>query len=451
MNTEIVETVNRFAGSAERFARSRRFLAGGVSSGLRAVAKPLPLFFASGEGPRLLDVDGNSFIDYTLAWGPLILGHCHPQLTEALTRQLATLQQVGAQHDLEWQVAEMICRVVPCADKVIFSNTGTEAVQAAIRLARAYTGRVRVIRFSGHYHGWADNALVGYRPQPDAVDATRLALPAEGVNPSVLDEVIVLPWNDLQAVESALLLHGAQIAAIITEPILCNSSCLMPAPGYLEGLRDLATRFGVVLIFDEVITGFRVELGGAQELMGVTPDLATFAKAIAGGLPMSAVAGRQEIMQLVEQRRVVHAGTYNGNAVSLAAAQLVLSVLEENEGKALKRLRRIGERLISGLRELAAEAGLPVLINGVGAVFHLSFTTENRMHDYSDTLRVDTAMRDRFVGLMLDRGVYLLPDGRWYISTVHTEAEVDETLRVAAGVFQQIADEAKALAAEGSE
>ena len=435
---EVTNTHEQFSGSAERFARSRRFLAGGVSSGLRATAKPLPLFFASGSGSKLVDVDGNSFIDYTLAWGPLILGHCDARLTSALSLQLGTLQQVGAQHDLEWQVAERICRLVPCADKVIFSNTGTEAVQSAIRLARAYTGRTRIIRFAGHYHGWADNALIGYRPQPNESNASQLALPSAGVNPSSLEEVIVLPWNDMGSVEHALLEYGEHIACIMTEPILCNSSCLMPAPGYLEGLRKLADRFGVLLIFDEVITGFRVALGGAQELMGVTPDLATFAKAIAGGLPLSAVAGKQKIMQLIEQRKVVHAGTYNGNAISLAAAHLVLAVLEGNNGEALKSIRQRGERLMTGIREAAEEARIPVLLNGVGAVFHLSFTRESEMRSYSDTLKINAVMRDRFIQLMLDAGVYLLPDGRWYVSAAHTDVDVDATLRIVAKVFNQL-------------
>jgi glutamate-1-semialdehyde 2,1-aminomutase len=430
---------DKFRKSIERYERSRHVLAGGVSSSLRATAKPFPLFFASGAGANLRDVDGNSFIDYTLAWGPLILGHCDARLTEALTRQIATLQQVGAQHDLEWQVAEQICKTVPCADKVLFSNTGTEAVQTAIRLARGYTGRNRIIRFEGHYHGWADNALVGYRPQLQEHGSSQLALPSAGVNPAVLEELIVLPWNDLEVVERALKLHGQQVAGMITEPILCNSGCLKPKPGYLEGLRELATRFGVVLIFDEVITGFRVARGGAQELFGVSPDLATYAKAVAGGLPLSVVAGRQEIMQLVEQRKVVHAGTYNGNPLSLAAAHVVLGILDENGGSVLAEIRLRGETLMQGLRDLARATGLSVLVNGVGSVFHLFFTNQKGMDTYADTLHADLGMRDRFVQGMLDAGILLLPDGRWYISAAHTEDHVKTTLKCVAELFEQLA------------
>jgi glutamate-1-semialdehyde 2,1-aminomutase len=415
----------RFARSCELFERSKRYLSGGVSSGLRAASKPIPLFFQSGSGSHLIDVDNNRYIDYTLAWGPLILGHCDPGLNEVVTRQLGLLQQVGAQHELEGRVAEQICRLVPCAAQVVFSNTGSEAVQIAIRLARAHTGRQKIIRFEGHYHGWLDNALVGYRP---AACSSPPSMPTEGMNSGVLDEMIVLPWNDLAAVEAVLEQEGAQVAAVITEPILCNSGCLMPLPGYLEGLRNLTTKYGAVLIFDEVITGFRVALGGAQALFRVTPDLATFGKAIAGGFSLSAVAGSREIMRLIEQHRVVHAGTFNGNPVSLAAAGEVLSRLESRSGLLIEQVKRTGEHLIAGIRSFSRERGIPILINGVGSVFHLSFTSREKMVSYRDTLDSDLPMRDKFIEAMLEAGIYLLPDGRWYLSAAHTEEDIEATL-----------------------
>jgi glutamate-1-semialdehyde 2,1-aminomutase len=421
-----------FSESSQAFLRSRRHLSGGVSSGLRAMSKPLPLFFRSGSGSHLIDLDGNSFTDYTLAWGPLILGHCDPELNQAVIEQLSVLQQVGAQHALEWEVAEQICRLVPCAEQVIFSNTGSEAVQIAFRLARAYTGRKKIIRFEGHYHGWLDNVLPGYHPDPAD------KLPSEGMSQGALDEVIVLPWNRLDVVESVLRQQAGEVAAIITEPILCNSGCVMPQPGYLEGLRELATRFGALLIFDEVITGFRVALGGAQALFGVTPDLATFAKAIAGGFPLSVIAGKREILQLVEARRVVHAGTFNGNPVSLAAARAVLIRLERNSGAVLNEIRDTGSNLIEGIRRLASEMRVAVLINGVGAVFHLSFTSIGSMKDYRDTQSADSHLRDEFLEAMLDAGIYLLPDGRWYVSTAHTLEDVEATLQAVQTAFSQL-------------
>jgi glutamate-1-semialdehyde 2,1-aminomutase len=421
-----------FSDSSQAFQRSRRHLSGGVSSGLRAASKPLPLFFRSGSGSHLTDADGNTFIDYTLAWGPLILGHCDPETNNAVIRQLSVLQQVGAQHDLEWQVAEQICRLVPCGDQVLFSNTGTEAVQIAFRLARAFTGRPKIIRFEGHYHGWLDNVLPGYRPDPTN------KLPSEGMGQGVLDESIILPWNRLDAVENVLKQKSEQVAAIITEPILCNSGCVMPQPGYLKGLRELATSYGTVLIFDEVITGFRVALGGAQALFGVTPDLATFAKAIAGGFPLSVIAGKREILQLVEERRVVHAGTFNGNPVSLAAAHSVLARLEHDSGSVLNNIRDTGNMLIEGIRKIASKMRIPVLVNGVGAVFHLSFTSKESMMEYRDTLSADNQLRDRFLEAMLELGIYLLPDGRWYVSAAHSREDVETTLQAVQTAFSKL-------------
>jgi glutamate-1-semialdehyde 2,1-aminomutase len=428
----------RFAMSGELFEKSKLYLSGGVSSGLRAASRPAPLFFQSGKGSQLIDVDGNAYVDYTLAWGPLILGHCDPALNNAVIRQMGILQQVGAQHNLEWQVAEQFCQMVPCADQVAFSNTGTEAVQIAIRLARAHTGRRKLIRFEGHYHGWIDNVMTGYRPDPASLLTGVYEPPTAGMNTTALDEVVILPWNDLNAVKCALEQHGEQLAAILTEPILCNTSCLLPLPGYLEGLRRLSTEYGVVLIFDEVITGFRVAPGGAQALYGVTPDLGVFGKALAGGFPLSAVAGRRDIMRLIQDRRVAHAGTFNGNPISLAAAHEVLTRIHQDAGALLRRIGQTGETLISGLTELAKGHGVPLLINGVGSVFHLSFTPRSTMANYRDSLDCYVQQRDKFLEAMLNAGVYLLPDGRWYLGAAHTAQDVETTLGQADQCFSTL-------------
>lgn len=256
-----------FPRSAQLLETSRRFMAGGVSSQIRGAAKPLPLFFQSASGSHLTDVDGRTYIDYALAWGPLILGHGHPAIVEAVERQLKKFAIVGAQNELEIMVAEKICKMVPCAELVAFSSTGSEVVQMALRVARAFTGRRKFIRFEGHYHGWHDNVLAGSRPQ--RVDGKWENLPyTEGANTAAADEVIALSWNDLPALEATLDARHKEIAAIITEPILCNCSCLMPSAGYLAGVRELATRYGVLLIFDEVITGFRVSPEEPRRFMG---------------------------------------------------------------------------------------------------------------------------------------------------------------------------------------
>jgi glutamate-1-semialdehyde 2,1-aminomutase len=298
----------------------------------------------------------------------------------------------------------------------------------ALRLARAHTGRRKFIKFEGHYHGWHDNVLISFHPDLNSQKGYQPVPVAGGQSNSVLNDICVLPWNDLKRLENTVEKHHQDIAAIITEPILCNSSCLMPVPGYLKGMRDLCTRHGIVLIFDEVITGFRVAPGGAQDLFGVTPDLATYGKAVAGGFPLSVVAGRKDIMRLIAEHRVLHGGTFNGNPISLAAAEASLKILAGQRGAALKRIKNTGESLIQGIRELAVELNVPILINGVGAVFHLSFTDRQEMHNYRDTLDCSIEARDEFVKGMLQSGVYLLPDGRWYVSAAHSVRDAEKTL-----------------------
>jgi glutamate-1-semialdehyde 2,1-aminomutase len=422
----------QFPGSLKLFLESQKYLAGGVSSGMRAAAKPLPLFFSSAAGSHLRDVDGNDYIDYTLAWGPLILGHSHPAIVAGVGAQLKICQLLGAQHELEIQVASKICDLVPGAERVIFSNSGTEAVQVALRLARSFTGRRKIIRFEGHYHGWMGNIQTGYRPSPNLP----VAQPGGNGIPAV-EDIVVLPWNDLHAVEAVLQTRAEEIAGVITEPILCNTHSLMPGAGYLQGLRELTQRYGVVLIFDEVITGFRVALGGAQALFAVTPDLTIMGKAVAGGFPLSVVGGRLDILDLVAQQKVPHAGTFNGNPISLAAARATLETLQAEQGRALEQVRQNGERLMQGIGNSAQAAGVPILINGIGSCFHVAFSRRSEMRNYRDTLDSDLAARDEFLLAMLAAGVYLIPDGRWYVSVAHTEKDITQTLDIVHKVFTQ--------------
>jgi glutamate-1-semialdehyde 2,1-aminomutase len=421
----MTENVMRFPNSAQLFSEAQRYLAGGVSSSMRAAAKPMPLFFSSGLGSRITDVDGNQYIDYTLAWGPLILGHSHPAIVSAVGKQLQLCQTLGAQNELEILVAQKICEMVPCAELVAFNNSGTEAVQAAFRLARAFTGKRKIIRFEGHYHGWLDNIAAGYRLNP--AEGLRESA-TQGSGNQYAADTIILPWNDLQALEMAVQQQGNEIAAIIMEPILCNTSCLLPTSEYLRDARKLATQSGVVLIFDEVITGFRAALGGAQQLFDVKPDLATFGKAVAGGFTLSVVAGRWDIMDLISQGKIMHAGTFNGNPICLAAADATLNVLSAKQGAALQHIRKLGDLLMNGIRSLAESSGVPLLINGISSSFHLSFTTRSKMQNFRDSLDADMSIRDQFLEWMLLEGIYLMPDGRWYVSAAHTEEDVGRTL-----------------------
>jgi len=422
------------AGSLARFERSRRSLAGGVASGIRRAARPYPLFFESGQGSRVTDVDQNSYLDYGLAWGPLILGHSPPEVVEAVGRQVRRGFTFGAQHDLEYAVAERLTSVIPCADAVCFATSGTEIVQVALRLARAATGRRVVLKFEGHYHGWSDGVLVSYHPTAEQIAASNGAPIPVSLGQLPADDTLVAEWNDSAAVERLFAQCGDDIAAVICEPILCNSGCIPPDPGFLERLRSITHDRGALLIFDEVITGFRVHLQGAQGLYGVEPDLATYAKAIGAGTALSALAGKARYMDLIASGRVVHAGTLNGNPIALAAAEAALDILARDNGAVYAHLMRRGERLRSGLEKLLRARGHEVVTSGVGSVFQLSFMPR-RAHTYRDTLSADAAQYSDFAIGMLDEGILLLHDGRWYVSIAHTDADIDFTLSAAARVL----------------
>lgn len=409
------------------FIRSRQSLAGGVSTALRRTARPHPLFFTHGQGPLLYDADGNHYLDYTLAWGPLILGHAHPAVNAAVARQVELGHTFGAQHELEFQAAELFCGSIPCAGIIAYANSGTEIVQVALRLARAVTSRPLYLKFEGHYHGWDDSVLVSYKP-----DAAQLA--AGGPTPVGLGQrphpnVVVARWNNPESVEAAFAQHPGAISAILCEPLLANSGCIPPEPGFLEFLREAATRHGALLIFDEVITGFRLALGGAQEFYRVTPDLATYAKAAGGGLPLSVLAGASEYMEWIADSRVVHAGTLNGNPIALAAAKATLQFLRHSGHQLYDAMHARGNRLRQGLLNVFARHAIPAKATGEGVCFqiHLQDATPR---EYRDTMAHNKALYSDFLLALLDEGILALPDGRWYLSAAHDDATIDSTLTI---------------------
>ncbi|MFN7933329.1 MAG: aspartate aminotransferase family protein [Bryobacteraceae bacterium] len=429
--------MDRYAKSRAMLARAAKSLTGGVSSPFRAKA-PVPLFFADAEGPRLTDVDGNSYIDYALAWGPLILGHKHPALVDAMRRQAEKPHNYGAQHDLECEVSERIQELVPCADLVAYSSTGSEAVAAVWRIARAATGRHRILRFEGHYHGWHDQVLISYRPNPERMGEAERPCPtldSKGQVANAVENTVVCPWNDAAALERCFERYENQIAAVITEPVLCNSGCLMPEPEFLEGLQRIPRERGALLIFDEVITGFRMAPGGAQQQFGIVPDMATFGKAVAGGITLSAFAGRKDLMESMLSG-VAYGGTFNGNPLGMAAAVATLDVLKD--GSALAHANRMGVLLQQGILDAARAAGIPLRITGFGAAFSVHFTDRDSLRNYRDTLEDDRDKLNRYIRLALDEGLFLLPDGRVYVSAVHTEKEVDESVAAIRRVFSKM-------------
>jgi glutamate-1-semialdehyde 2,1-aminomutase len=420
-----------FSRSKSFFERAGKSLAGGVSSGFRAYQKPHPLFFERGRGSRLVDVDGNEFIDYTLAYGPLILGHSHPAIVEAVTEQIGKGSTYGAQHELEFLLAEELIKLIPAAERVLFCITGTEAVQTALRLARAYTGRSGVAKFEGHYHGWMDDVLVSYRPDPagwgDAERPER-TLTTGGQRELAAAETVVLPWNNLEATEAILKSKGGRIAAVILEPFLSNTGSILPAAGFLEGLKKICADEGIVLIFDEIITGFRVALGGAQELFGVTPDLAVYGKAVAGGYPLSLVAGKADIVDQAADGTVMQVGTFNGNPIALAASLATLKILSADGGAAYEWIDNLGKALWAGLEEAAAKHGSPLLVQGLDSTFHTFFTDAPAMVNYRDFRNNSGRNFVDFAALLLERGVLAMIDGRWYLSLAHSETDIERTI-----------------------
>ena len=430
-----------YSNSTSLYEQAREHLGGGVSSNFRYAGygeSPVPLFYAKGSGSRLTDVDGNVYIDYALANGPAILGHAPPAVLEAVSRTLAMGQLFAGQHELELELARRLTEIVPCADLVRFASSGSEAVQAALRLARAHTGRRKIIKFEGHYHGWLDNIFMSVAPSPNEAGPASAPVPVShtpGQPESVLGDVLVLPWNDIDVFADALLAYRDEIAGVIMEPILCNTGALRPRPGYLESVRAITAEHGVVLVFDEVITGFRVGLQGAQGLLGVTPDLAVFAKALAAGFPLAAVVGRREVMERVEAGGVMHGGTYNANVMSIAAGLATLEELSRDDGQAYRDMTRRGERLMEELPAMARRHGEPVRVFGVGPAFHVAFTDEADIHDYRSFIRTDGARRDRFNARLHSEGVRITARGTWFLSAAHSDEDIEESLAAADRAF----------------
>ena len=426
--------MSRYQRSAELFQRAQASLAGGVSSNVRALAQP-PLYMRSATGTRVVDADENVYLDFTLSQGPMFLGHSPPAVLDFVARAMRDGQLYGAQHELEIELAEQFQRIVPCAELVRFCNSGSEAVHAALRAARAATGRAKILKFEGHYHGWYDEALVSTAPSLEQAGPSEEPTPvlgSDGQLASSSANVIVLPWNDVDLLRTTLRRRGSELAAVIMEPVMCNNACIPPLPGYLQAVRDLCTEHGVVLIFDEVITGFRLDLAGAQGFFGVSPDLATYGKAMANGFPIACLAGKRYLMEPIADLQVNHSGTYNSNVMVTAAAYATICELERLD---YQRIHRLGEALMNGLNELAAKSGTSVLAQGFGPVFHLAFTERDAIVDYRDSLAIDKQRNSEFVGAMLDRGIRLLSRGLWYLSAAHTEADMQRALNAVEDVW----------------
>jgi glutamate-1-semialdehyde 2,1-aminomutase len=423
--------------SQSLFAEAQRHLPGGVNSPVRAFrgVGGTPLFIARAYGCRLVDVDGNEYVDYVCSWGPLIAGHAHPQVVEAITEAAERGASYGAPTEAEVRLAARVKEAFPSIDLVRFVNSGTEATMSALRLARAATGRELIIKFDGGYHGHADGLLV----QAGSGPLTLGAPDSPGVPSAAARQTLSLPYNDLGAVAAAFDEHRGAIAAVIVEPVAGNMGVVPPAPGFLGGLRALCTRHGAVLIFDEVITGFRIAWGGAQERFGVRADLTCLGKIVGGGLPVGAYGGRRDLMeQIAPLGPVYQAGTLSGNPLAMAAGLATLDVLRRPG--TYERLETLGERLERGLADAARAAGVPYTANRVGSMLTGFFTAEP-VRDYVTARRADTGRYARFFHAMLARGVYFAPSQfeAAFVSLAHSEAEIDRTVGAAAEAFREVA------------
>lgn len=435
----------KWSASREAGKAARAVIPGGVNSNFRKDTTFQPVFITSGAGARLTDIDGNEYIDYALSYGPAILGHNNAHFREALHRQLDQLYSPETSL-LEQRAAEKIVRHVPCAEQVRFNSTGSEANYNALRIARAHTGRALVVRFSGHYHGGTDELLGGVRPLPFSSvaqpgeysdDLFSQATNTRGRAPGTLDNIRLLEWNDTSGAQALFAREGQDIAAVLMEPVMLNNGGIPATADFAATLRQLCNDHGSVLIFDEVVTGFRAGLGGMQSKLGVTPDLATFAKALGNGMPVSAICGRRAIMETVSRAETVVGGTYNGHPLCMAAIIATIEELERDDGAAFRRMEQLGHRFREGLEDIAARLRLPIRVSGLPAAWIVTFQDGPTPQSHEDT-RGYSAMRSALFNAELRRrGV--LATVRFCTSAAHELRDVEDALNRAEDSMKEVA------------
>ena len=435
------------------YERAQQSLIEGVNSPSRgaAVYSGGPVVLERGRGSHVWDVDGNEYVDFMMSFGALIQGHAHPELVEVVSQTMAEGSHFAAATSAEIEAAERFCRMVPSAEAVRFTNSGSEATMLALRLARAHTGRTKFLKFEGHYHGWYDPYCLNGHSHPanhlgPKENPTRFPDSA-GIPASVFDDVVLAPWNDIETLEEILRRNGRELAAIITEPIMANMGCILPRDGYLQRVCDLAHEYGALFVLDEVVTGFRYAPGGCQQYYGLKPDLSTFGKALGAGFPVGAVAGPRTILDRMRwgsEGMVLHYGTFNGHRLTMRVIAANLDLLAANEGAAYRQMYSVGDAAIAGLREIFRRRKIAAIVQGFGPMFQIYFINgdvigrraigHSAIDDYRDYCQyADPAKYSRFVHGMLDRGIYMTPSNglHWIISAAHTMQDVETMLSAA--------------------
>lgn len=434
--------------SQSLFERGMKVLVEGVSSASRGPATfgGAPRYMSHGQGARLYDVDGREYVDWMMAFGALPLGHAHPKVVEVVAREVARGTHFATALEVEVEVAEMLVALLPHVDKVRFANTGTEAAMGAFRLCRGHTGRRKIIKFEGHYHGWWDAVLVNTNPLPPTMfghpnDPVRIP-DSSGIPEEAWKDTIVVRWNDFDAIERAMRLHGDEAACVVTEGVMSNMGVIPPKPGYLKHIQDLCRKHGALFYLDETVTGFRLAAGGCAELYGLEPDIVTYGKALGGGLPMAMIGGRDEIMAGLEWGKVLHFGTHNAGRLALHVTKVMLETMLADNQAGFARIRSLGQKMAAELERVAKTSNRHAMrVQGVNSMFQIFFTEKEEISDFRDfCTHVDRVKFRNFVLRLFDKGVYMNPSATLHSlsSLVHTEADIAFTAKAVAEVLEEM-------------
>ena len=434
--------------SESLFERGLKVLVEGVSSASRGPAAfgTTPRYMSHGQGSRLYDVDGREYIDWMMAFGALPLGHAHPKIVETVTKEIARGSHFATALEVEVEVAEILVDLLPHVEKIRFANTGTEAAMAAIRLARGHTGRRKIIKFEGHYHGWWDAVLINSNPQ--AITAlghpnSPIRIPdSSGMTEESWMDTIVVPWNDIEALERAMALHGRDAACVVTEGVMSNMGVIAPAHGYLNRMQELCNQYGALFYLDETVTGFRVAAGGCAELYSLKPDLVTYGKALGGGVPMAAIGGSNEIMSGLEWGKVLHFGTHNAGRLALHICKTMLTTMLADNQAGFARIKDLGQKLTNEIQQISSKNNKhKVICQGVNSMFQIFFTDQDKISNYRDFCRSVDRIKFRDFSLKLfDKGVYMNPSATLHSlsAIVHTEDDIEFTARAISDALNEL-------------